>query len=249
MSNVVSIVTTSWDDGDARDLRISELLLERRLRGTFYVPLHPFRNQSSLTDADTRSMSAAGLEIGAHGIDHEILSDLSADETLQVATKCKCVLEDRLGTNVSMFCYPRGRYNRQTIRCLQKAGYRGARTTRMVSTRPGFRAFEMPTSSQAYPHTPVRYLRNMARGRSLSAIYDYFINLRHEGDWVQLGKILFDRVLQQGGIWHIYGHSWEIDELGLWNNLKHVLDYVCSKKNVLYLTNGELLGYATPPSS
>ena len=249
MSNCTSIVTTSWDDGDARDLRISEFLLERGLRGTFYVPLHPFRNQSALTNADMRSMSAAGLEIGAHGIDHEIMSELSADETLQVATKCKSVLEDRLGTDVSMFCYPRGRYNGQTIRCLQKAGYRGARTTRMVSTRPGFKAFEMPTSSQAYPHTPVRYLRNMARGRNLSAIYDYFINLRSESDWVQLGKKLFDRVLQQGGIWHIYGHSWEIDELGLWNGLRHLFDYVSSKKNVLYLTNGELLAYAKRTSS
>lgn len=249
MNNCVSIVTTSWDDGDARDLKISEFLLERGLRGTFYVPLRPFRNMSALTDADTRDMIAAGLEIGAHGVDHEIMSDLSADETLQVATKCKCVLEDRLGTDVSMFCYPRGRYNRQTIRCLQKAGYRGARTTRMVNTRPGFRAFEMPTSSQAYPHTPVRYLRNMARGRNLGGIFDYFTNLRSENDWVQLGMKLFDRVLEQGGIWHIYGHSWEIDELGLWTGLKYILDYVSSRKNVLYLTNGELLSYATPVSS
>ncbi len=249
MSRPVRIVTTSWDDGHASDLRIAEMLLDRGLRGTFYVPLHPFRDHPALTVPDMRSMSSAGFEIGAHGIDHEILSELSADETLRVTTKCKRVLEDRLGANVSMFCYPRGRYNRTTIRCLQKAGYRGARTTRMGSIHLGFSAFEMPISSQAYPHTPLGYLRNMARGHSLSAMYDYFIDLRFESDWVQLGKKLFDRVLQRGGIWHIYGHSWEIDELGLWDGLKHMLDYASSKDNVLYLTNGGLIDYLTAPSS
>jgi peptidoglycan-N-acetylglucosamine deacetylase len=250
VSGPVHIVTTSWDDGDASDLRIAEMLLDRSLRGTFYVPLHPFRDHPALSVSDLRSMTSAGLEIGAHGIDHEILSQLSADETLRVAEKCKHVLEDHLGADISMFGYPRGRYNRRSIDCLQKAGYRGARTTRMVSTRLRFSPFEMPTSSQVYPHTPVRYLRNLTRGCSLRAMYDYFINLRCESDWVQLAKMLFDRVLEQGGVWHIYGHSWEIDELGLWDGLKRVLDYAAGKDNVLYLTNGGLLDYVTAlPSS
>jgi hypothetical protein len=35
-----------------------------------------------------------------------------------------------------------------------------------------------------------------------------------------MGKILFDRVLKEGGVWHLFGHSWQIEEMGLWDDLK-----------------------------
>jgi hypothetical protein len=55
-----------------------------------------------------------------------------------------------------------------------------------------------------------------------------------------LGKQLFDEVLEDGGIWHLYGHSWEIEELGIWDDLLEMLDYVSHHSNVTYLTNGQL---------
>jgi peptidoglycan/xylan/chitin deacetylase (PgdA/CDA1 family) len=242
------IVTTSWDDGDVRDLRIADLLLQRGLPGTFYVPLHPFGGSPALTPDNLRAMTSAGLEIGAHGVDHEIMSELSFEHALRVVGHCKCVLEERLGAEVPMFCYPRGRYNSDTIRCLKKVGYRGARTVQMVNTHLSFGPFEMPTSSQVYPHASMRYLRNMARGRNFRAMYEYLVDLRYESNWVKLSKKLFDRALEHNGIWHIYGHSWEIDELGLWDGLKEVLDYASKRDNVLYLTNGALVNHLTAGS-
>src|SRR2546430_8764527 len=38
--------------------------------------------------------------------------------------------------------------------------------------------------------------------------------------WIDVGKKLFDEVLLKGGVWHLYGHSWEIQELGLWDQLR-----------------------------
>lgn len=35
----LSIMTTSWDDGDPCDLKVAELLRARGLAGTFYIPL------------------------------------------------------------------------------------------------------------------------------------------------------------------------------------------------------------------
>ena len=237
----MQIVTTSWDDGDIRDLRIADLLQKYGMRGSFYVPLKPFRGQPSLSHDHMRCMTSSGLEIGAHGVDHEIMSELSAEETGCVVTTCKRSLEDVLGAEVPMFCYPRGRFAGHTIPCLKQAGYRGARTTRMLSTSADFDKFQMPTSAQVYPHPPVRYLRNLARAKNVTGMFDYLFHLRRQPSWVQLGKTLFDRVQRDGGIWHLYGHSWEIDELGLWDGLEELLKYVSGKDNVLYLTNSKVL--------
>jgi peptidoglycan-N-acetylglucosamine deacetylase len=237
----VYIVTTSWDDGDIRDLRIAELLLQYGMTGTFYVPVKPFNGQPSLNASQMRQMSADGLEIGAHSVDHEIMSELNLDQTQKVVRESKRFLEDTLGSEVPMFCYPKGRYNAQTIHCLEEAGYRGARTTRMLSTSTEFGKYEMPTSAQVYPHPPVRYMRNMARHKNVGGMFDYLFRLHGEQDWVQLGKTLFDRAKRQCGIWHLYGHSWEIDELGLWGGFEELLKYVSRRNDVRYLTNSQVL--------
>jgi peptidoglycan-N-acetylglucosamine deacetylase len=241
----MQIVSTSWDDGDIRDLRIAELLSKYGMRGSFYVPVKPFRGAPSLTPDHMRSMTSSGLEIGAHGVDHEIMSEISENQTMEVVTTSKKFLEDTLGSEVPMFCYPRGRFASYTIPCLQKAGYRGARTTRMLSTSAEFNKFQMPTSSQVYPHPPVRYMRNLARAKNIPGMFDYLFRLRGEQDWVKIGKTLFDRVQGDGGIWHLYGHSWEIDELGLWAGFEELLKYVSGKPDVLYLTNSKILKHSS----
>jgi hypothetical protein len=54
-------------------------------------------------------------------------------------------------------------------------------------------------------------------------------------------KILFDLAFAAGGIWHLWGHSWEIDEHHDWQKLKRVLKYVSNRPDVQYLANGETL--------
>jgi len=52
---------------------------------------------------------------------------------------------------------------------------------------------------------------------------------------------LFDDVMKYGGIWHLYGHSWEIENLGLWKQVSNLLDYVCKRRDVMYATNGHVV--------
>ena len=47
-------------------------------------------------------------------------------------------------------------------------------------------------------------------------------------------------MLLEGGVWHLYGHSWEIQELGLWDQLGDLLDYVAHRPGVVYATNGDV---------
>ncbi len=241
MNPKIKIVTTSWDDGDPADLKVASLLCARRLPGTFYVPMKGYRGRPTMKAADLRSLSAEGFEIGAHSVSHRTLPVLPEAEIENEVRASKETLESILRREVPMFCYPRGRYNQQVVDRIKSAGYRGARTTRMLSIESSFSRFEMPTSLQVYPHTKWTYVRNIVKARKPGRLWHYLSRFRDAKNWVELGKELFDRVLEDGGVWHLYGHSWEIEELGLWTGLAELLDYVRGRDGVQYASNSETL--------
>jgi peptidoglycan/xylan/chitin deacetylase (PgdA/CDA1 family) len=213
------------------------------MRGTFYVPLQPFDGHPALSADDLRSLCAEGFEVGGHGIAHENMSQISLQKATHVVQTCKAVLEDTVGQRLRMFCYPNGRYSHHVVEALKTAGYEGARTVCLLATEVSYGPFDLPTTAQVYPHTRTEYLRNITRARSLGRLYDYVAHLSLDNDWIEIGKKLFDRVLKYGGIWHLWGHSWEIQHLGLWDEMQQMLDYVCSRDDVLYLNNGDVLKY------
>jgi len=235
-----TIVTTSWDDGDRADLKLAEVLKSRGIAGTFYVPTKPYGGRPALTQDDLRSLSSEGFEIGAHGVTHKLLWRLPAEELAAEINPCKPTLEDILGKEVRMFCYPCGRYDSNVIRALKQAGYSGARTVRMLSTRLEFNRFEMPTTVQIMPHPKSAYVRNVLRAQKMEGVQVFLGNLSRLGNWIELAKRLFDCVMQNGGMWHMYGHSHEIEKMGLWNDLEEILDYVGNRQGVTYVPNGEL---------
>jgi peptidoglycan/xylan/chitin deacetylase (PgdA/CDA1 family) len=232
-------VTTSWDDGDYADLKLAEILQARGIKGTFYIPIK--YREHPLGHSELRALASEGFEIGAHGVSQKHLWGLRDQELDQEVRPCKGILEDVLGTEVRMFCYPRGRYDARVIRALQKCGYQGARTVRMLATGTDFKPFEMPTTLQVFPHPPFTYFKNVARSQSLESLRSCVVQMPRLGSWLELGKRLFDAVLQDGGIWHLYGHSWEIETLGLWDGLSDILDYVGRRDGVEYIPNGALI--------
>jgi peptidoglycan/xylan/chitin deacetylase (PgdA/CDA1 family) len=233
------IVTTSWDDGDYADLKIAELLRSRGIRGTFYVPIN--YRERPLDHSQLRGLASEGFEVGAHGFSHKLLWRLPPTELVQEVGPCKLILEDIIGREVRMFCYPRGRYDASVVRAVQEAGYWGARTVRMLATQSAFNPFEMPTTLQVFPHPPSAYLKNVANARKLESLQTCLLQMPRLGSWLELGKRLFDAVLETGGIWHLCGHSWEVERLGLWDDLREILDYVGRRENVSYVPNSSLV--------
>lgn len=236
-----TVVTTSWDDGYASDLTIAELLHSHNLTGTFYVPQRNHHGNATIGKSDLRSLYSAGFEIGAHTVSHKTLPRLDNHELEYELSTCKQVLEQIVGDEVSMFCYPKGRYDAKVIRAVMRAGFRGARTTQMLSLSARFRPFQMPTTVQAYPHPTIGYLKNIGRNRDPIIGLRYLTQLSRSSSWVDIGKRLFDRALAHGGVWHLYGHSWEIEEANLWDEVREMLGYVSHRDHVSYLNNGHLL--------
>jgi peptidoglycan/xylan/chitin deacetylase (PgdA/CDA1 family) len=237
------IVTTSWDDGDPLDLKVAELLRARGLPGTIYFPFRGHHGRQTLSPDHVRSMVSEGFEVGGHGISHRVLPPLRSEAIAQEVGTCKNRLEDILGQQVRMFCYPKGRLNGSIVRHVKDAGYQGARTTRMLKRSLDFDPFRMPTTVAAYPNLRQMYAKNLIKGRNTRGLLDYVSHFIRADSWVSMGKVLFDRVLKEGGVWHLYGHSWQIEEMGLWDDLKEMLDYVCGRAGVHYVTNAEVLTF------
>jgi peptidoglycan/xylan/chitin deacetylase (PgdA/CDA1 family) len=235
------IVTTSWDDGDPLDLKLADLLRARGLPGTFYSPFRGHHGSQTLGASQLRSLASEGFEVGGHTMSHTVLPELSSAELAWEVGVCKRRLEDILGRRVRTFCYPKGRFNANVIRHVKEAGYDGARTTRMFRQGLGFSPFRAPTSLQASPNTTMQYTKNLLKGGNIRGLCDYVTQYIRLDSWVSIGKALFDKVLKEGGVWHLYGHSWQVEELGLWDDLKEILDYVKARESVHYLTNAEVL--------
>lgn len=83
------------------------------------------------------------FEIDAHTLTHPDLRRLSYEELENETNASKAELESVLGTPVSMFCFPRGKYNRRVRQAVMDAGFIGARTTKQFYFNPGVDAWQI----------------------------------------------------------------------------------------------------------
>jgi hypothetical protein len=227
-------VTTSWDDGASVDLRLSALLDKYSLKGTFYVPKTCSYPRRLLSSDDVRSLDESH-EIGAHTLHHLALSEVSAEEAVEEITGSKSYLEDLLGHDVRMFCYPNGRYNLNVVRMVKNAGFIGARTAKAARIGAICDPFEWPITVHASNGSPFQTLRTWRLNE---------IPLRSIIDWEIRAKLLFDRALGTGGVYHLWGHSSEIDANNDWAKLGRVFSYIANRDGVKYLPNGECVKLA-----
>jgi glycosyltransferase involved in cell wall biosynthesis/peptidoglycan/xylan/chitin deacetylase (PgdA/CDA1 family) len=214
-------ITTSWDDGHPLDLRIAELLAKHGLRGTFYVPLENTR--STLSPVQVRDLSSA-FEIGAHTFHHLVLTTLTSDRARAEIVQSKARLEEITGKPCKVFCFPKGRYANAHIEMLNETGFTGARTVELLSfNRP--RAERgiaiMPTTLQACPNPMFTYVRNAVKRFRFKALWNLLLH-RHGTDWAATALALLDHAQESGGVFHLWGHSWEIEEYQQWQALDRV---------------------------
>jgi hypothetical protein len=55
--------------------------------------------------------------------------------------------------------------------------------------------------------------------------------------WDELAIRWFELCLKQGGIYHLWGHSWEVDARGDLGRLERVLKHISGRPQVTYATN------------
>jgi peptidoglycan-N-acetylglucosamine deacetylase len=240
------IITTSWDDGHPLDLRLAEMLAARNLRATFYIPRNA--DTGTMPPANVRQLSQQ-FEIGAHTLDHLFLDRTPDEEASKQIRDSKKWVEDVTGKSCTMFCPPAGKFANRHLEMIEQAGYAGVRSVEFFSfdpPRPLGKLLMMPTTIQANPNGLLSYARNMARRLALRNLWLY-IRHGHSSDWAGLCASLLRAFQQTGGVFHLWGHSWELEAHAQWTRLGEVLDLLQScAKNQTSRTNGEICATASP---
>ena len=234
------LVTTSWDDGHPSDLRLADLLAKHGITGTFYVPNRNVEGRKVMQPHKVRQLGTR-FEVGGHTRDHVVLTRLSPEIAAEQIAANKKWLEDVLGREVGGFAYVRGQHNRTIRQLVRQSGFRYARTVASLSDTEGTDPYRVPTTLQFFPHADATYLRNyLSGGPSLRR----FILLRA----VIGGGTLSDRLcraaeacLVRRGCFHLWGHSWELDEHHLWEELDGFLAHL-RRLSAHFVTNEECRG-------
>jgi len=228
------VVTTSWDDGHELDAKLGLELANHGFTGTFYIAPQcaGISTLKRITPAALRDL-AGQFEIGSHTYTHPRLTRLTRAESAQEIEFGKVALEDILGRAVTSFCYPYGAYRGEHVALVRAAGFSVARTVRRFCTGVSNDPLQLATTSHAVRHRADLW-RVVSRSHTSSEA------LAGWAHWDVLARQLFDEAMAAGGIYHLWGHSWEIEANGDWPRLRSLLRYIADQDGVRFATNAEL---------
>lgn len=211
------LITFSWDDGSVEDMRMVDLSVKLSIPGMFFIPAsNPERGV--LGKSEIREIYASGFEIGAHTYSHRYLSELSISEGEQEIIKGKDFLEGIVGNKIDHFCFPGGRYNKSLVK-ISENHFKSARTAdtgalidkNTFLLKPAFHFYNRGKSSLLY---------NSFKNRS--AIFPAVLKNLSEDSYFNMLKRIITKLDESKGIHRmiIWGHSWEIEQHSLWNELE-----------------------------
>lgn len=226
-------VITSWDDADRYTAKLTRLLENYALSATFFVPVKPTK-YGKMSKEEIVALSTAH-EIGAHSMTHSDLTKIPPQLVRKEVSTSKHVLEQIIGTSILCFCYPGGFFNDAIKNEVRSAGYIAARTAEPYRIDAGTDPLALPTTIQARPQTRLSLSLFALAKVGVSLIS----SLLTSKNWSELGKKLFDISLKRGGVFHLWGHAWEIEKQDGWDTLENFFAYISYRKNVSYLPIGK----------
>ncbi|MEO8429586.1 MAG: polysaccharide deacetylase family protein [Verrucomicrobiota bacterium] len=107
--------------------------------------LNKFPSLRLMSWEQTRRLADSGVEIGSHGVDHEIHHNAQPRAVrIHELTESRVELEARLDRSCRFFAFPNGNYGKSSSSEVKNAGYELAFTTRAGTVVPGADQFLLP---------------------------------------------------------------------------------------------------------
>jgi peptidoglycan/xylan/chitin deacetylase (PgdA/CDA1 family) len=139
------LIAITFDDG-LENLRTIALPLMRELdvTATVYLPTgligqaYPWAQPEAglriMDESGIRELAEAGIEIGAHTVNHPDLSRCTYEESLREMVDSREQLERLLDSSVTTFAYPFARYSADAERAARDAGFAAAVSYSMLTS-------------------------------------------------------------------------------------------------------------------
>ncbi len=233
------LITTSWDDGHPNDFKLAELLAKYNLPATFYIP--KTNPEQVVMPEDHIVQLARQFEIGGHTLNHvRLYANLKPGLIGAEVGGCYLWLKDLLGQAPVSFCFPGGVASVAAVRSAYQSGFQVLRTTELLSTAFTSGGQLFPTSLQVYQHPPQAYVKNLLKRHQYKSLL-WWLGNGAPTDLFKLIDIQLDDIAKNGGCFHLWGHSWEIEACQLWHKLELVFQRISGAGEFNYVANKDMV--------
>lgn len=135
----------TFDDGHKSNLKAAELICEYNGGSAdFFVNPNTIDTQNYLSWSELKRMNNMGMSIQSHSLDHIYLSDLSYYKQKQQLANSKSIIEDKLGTEVTVLAPPGGRFNQHTVELCHSLGYKHLSVSKPGRWKGGYTSPRIP---------------------------------------------------------------------------------------------------------
>jgi peptidoglycan/xylan/chitin deacetylase (PgdA/CDA1 family) len=123
-------VVITFDDGVLDNYTSAfPVLKENAFPAAFFVPTAKVGLAGQMTWGQLKEVSAAGITVGSHTVDHSYLPDVSREIQVREIKESKRAIELSLGKPAYYLAYPVGGFSEDVKKIVREAGYRLAFTT------------------------------------------------------------------------------------------------------------------------
>ena len=155
------VVSLTFDDGLASQGLAADLLEERGLRGTFYVPSGMLGKPGRLRWEDIVRLAERGHEIGGHTQTHASLSEITLEQARQEIIRDRDAITAH-GLEPVSFAYPKGKSTDEVEELVRSAGYVAGRGIGgIVETLPPLNAYRLRTPHSARTWTTAEHMAGL----------------------------------------------------------------------------------------
>jgi peptidoglycan/xylan/chitin deacetylase (PgdA/CDA1 family) len=217
------LVSFSWDDGAVEDLKLMDLALKFNVPSLFFIPV--VNSERSVMAPETiKTIDSNNFEIGAHTFSHSYLTNLPIKKAREEIITGKDFLEQLLGKEVRHFSFPGGKYNDDLIE-ISKKYFKSARTAdtgaivnkNIFLIKPTFHFYNRGKKSLIYNSI-----------KNLSVVYGSTMRNLFSNGYFNFVKDIIADLHNYPGTHRVivWGHSWEIENCGLWYLLEDLFQWI-----------------------
>lgn len=218
---------------------MAELLQKYGIPATFYIPIS-YAKRGCMGSQQIREI-ARRFDVGGHSYHHIRLTKISPQEAEREINDGKKELQEITGKEVISLSYPYGNFNSRLIKIARDAGFIGARTVMLLARtiRDPFREGTMVNAGNWWF---THYMLHSLASRDIKLFNLVLKKNLFFKPWDYIASETLNFVAENGGIWHIWGHSWEIAENNDWGKLEGVFRMLSFlPKQIRRMDNSQLL--------
>jgi len=135
-------IVITFDDGyEDNYLAAMPILGKVGMRGTFFIVTGKMGQPGYLSWQQAKEMSARGMEIGSHTVNHYTLNEINLKELERELLASRLMLENNIPAAAPIFANPFGETSPAVVDLLGRAGYTAACSSVVGINQPGENLF------------------------------------------------------------------------------------------------------------